>query len=98
MRKASDPGEPRSPLRRITAIQQHMLPCRLCGGSAELWQRWEKEDVWHTLVCCSNLEDVDGEPCHFHMPDPVAFYRPRKRDAISYWNLIMGPRKHDARG
>lgn len=84
-------GQPADRFRKIDAPQP-MLPCRLCGSPSELWQRWEKDDIWFSYGCCTNLEDVDGEPCTFHLPDSVAFYRPRKIDAVRYWNLIMGPR------
>lgn len=69
-----------------------LLPCKLCGSPAELWQRWLKDDIWMSFGCCSNLEDVDGEPCHFHLPDAQEFYHERKIEAVTYWNLIMGPR------
>ena len=69
-----------------------LVPCRLCGAPAELWQRWSHDDVWDSFGACTNLEDVDGEACVFHLPDSVHFYRQRKFDAVRYWNLIMGPR------
>lgn len=70
-----------------------LLPCRFCGHPAELWQRWEHDDVWFSFGCCTNHEDVDGETCTFHLPDSVHFYRSRKIDAVNYWNLMMGPRE-----
>jgi hypothetical protein len=69
-----------------------LLPCRFCGCPAELWQRWEVGDIWYSYGACTNLEDVDGEPCTFHLPDDVGFYKPRKVEAIRHWNLMMGPR------
>lgn len=73
-----------------------LLPCRFCGSPSELWQRWEVGDIWYSFGACTNLEDVDGEPCHFHQPDSVAFYKPRKVEAVRYWNLIMAARPHEA--
>ncbi len=72
--------------------QLDLAPCRLCGSAAELWQHWLRDDVWESFGACTNLEDVDGEPCHFHLPDSPHFYRERRTDAAKYWNLIMGPR------
>jgi hypothetical protein len=69
-----------------------LLQCKLCGSPAELWQRWRRDDVWDSFGCCTNLEDVDGEPCLFHLPDDPHFYCERKIEAVTYWNLIMGPR------
>lgn len=84
------PGE-KDPFRKAEGTWV-LLPCRLCGAPAELWQRWQYDDVWHSFGACSNMEDVDGEPCHFHLPDSEHFYRPRKVDAACYWDLIMGHR------
>lgn len=84
------------PIDRFRKVEHHtftLLPCRLCGAPAELWQRSAYDDVWVSFGCCTNLEDVDGEACLFHLPDSEFFYRPRKKDAIEYWNLIMGPRE-----
>jgi hypothetical protein len=69
-----------------------LLPCRLCGSPAELWQRWLRDDVWESFGACTNLEDVDGEACLFNLPDDPHFYKARKTDAVRHWNLIMGPR------
>jgi hypothetical protein len=69
-----------------------LLPCRLCGSPAELWQRWRRADVWDSFGACTNLEDVDGEACLFHLPDSPHFYKERKIEAVTYWNLMMGPR------
>lgn len=77
---------------RESHANRHMLPCKLCGSHAVLWQRWLRDDVWQSFGACSNLQDVDGEACHFHLPDSEVFYRDRKTDAVDYWNLIMGPR------
>lgn len=73
-----------------------LVPCRLCGSPAELWQRWRRDDVWDSFGACTNLEDVDGEPCLFHLPDSPHFYRDRKTDAVRYWNLMMGSRLGDS--
>jgi hypothetical protein len=87
-------GRPADRFRKVTSeAAWRLLPCRFCGHPAELWQRWEKDDIWFSFGCCTNLEDVDGEPCTFHLPDSVAFYKPRKVDAFHYWNLMMGPRE-----
>lgn len=72
--------------------QIDLLPCRLCGSPAELWQRWLRDDIWQSFGACTNREDVDGEACHFLLPDSPHFYRDRRKDAALYWNLIMGPR------
>lgn len=85
-------GQPADRFRKTSFSPAELLPCRFCGHPAELWQRWEHDDVWFSFGCCTNLEDVDGEPCTFHLPDSVAFYLPRKIDAVRYWNLMMGPR------
>ena len=69
-----------------------LLPCKLCGSPAELWQRWYETDIWHSFVTCTNLEDVDGEGCIFHFP-PEPYYKERKIEAVDYWNLMMGPRE-----
>lgn len=74
------------------SIPWALLPCRLCGFPAELWQRWVRDDIWCSFGACSNLEDVDGEACIFHLPDSPHFYRDRKADAVRHWNLMMGPR------
>jgi hypothetical protein len=76
-----------------------LIPCRLCGSPAELWQRWRRDDVWDSFGCCTNIEDVDGEACLFGLPDDPHFYRDRKTDAVRHWNLIMGPRgAHETNG
>lgn len=80
--------------RRATR-QIDLLPCRLCGTRAELWQRWVRDDVWESFGACTNPEDVDGEECQFHLPDSPHFYHERRTDAAQYWNLIMGPRSSD---
>lgn len=86
-------GQPVDRFRKVGSdVTPRLLPCRFCGHPAELWQRWEHDDVWFSFGACTNLEDVDGEPCMFHLPDAVAFYLPRKVEAIRYWNLMMGPR------
>lgn len=83
-----------APSERFRQIQttHDLADCRLCGSHAELWQRWRRDDVWDSFGCCSNLKDVDGEACLFHLPGDPAFYRERKKDAVLHWNLIMGPR------
>lgn len=77
-------------------IPWRLVPCRLCGSPAELWQRWRRDDVWDSFGACTNLEDVDGEACLFHLPDDPHFYRDRKTDAVRHWNLMMGPRTGDS--
>jgi len=88
------PAPSKEQLRRA-ARQIDLLPCRLCGSPVELWQRWVRDDVWESFGACTNLEDVDGEACQFHLPDSPHFYRERRTDAAQYWNLIMGPRSSD---
>lgn len=78
---------------RKVESKSELRECRMCGGAGEMWQRFEKSpDIWHAFVCCPTLEDVDGQPCLFHLPESFAFYHPRKVDAARYWNLVMGPR------
>jgi len=84
-----------TPNDKFRKVEKHhfiLLPCKLCGAPAELWQRWRWEDIWDSFGCCTNLEDVDGEACLFHLPDDMHFYRERKVDAVKHWNLLMGPR------
>jgi hypothetical protein len=69
-----------------------LVPCKLCGAPAQLWQRWLHDDVWHTFGACSNVDDMDGEPCLFNLPESEFFYHERKTDAEQYWNRMMGPR------
>lgn len=88
-------NESNGPNDRYRKVENHpweLLPCRLCGFSAELWQRWVMDDIWCSFGACSNLEDVDGEACIFHLPDSGHFYCERKSEAVRYWNLMMGPR------
>jgi hypothetical protein len=87
-------GQPSDRYRKIDGVQS-LVPCRFCGHPAELWQRWQEADIWYAFGACTNLEDVDGQPCTFHLPDSQDFYHPRKADAIRYWNLMMGPRSAD---
>lgn len=92
-RTTEQQGQPADRYRKVEGEWgSRLLPCRFCGHAAELWQRWERDDIWCSFGCCTNLEDVDGEPCTFHLPDSVHFYRDRKTDAIWYWNLMMGAR------
>lgn len=84
-------SKPADQFRKATR-QIELLRCRLCGSRAELWQRWLRDDIWQSFGACTNLEDVDGEACSFHLPDSEHFYCERKVEAARYWNLIMGPR------
>lgn len=88
------PNAPPRETHRIihSTIPVHLLPCRMCGFPAQIWQRWQREDIWYTYVSCSNDEDVDGQECVFAPPGRGEFYCERKADAFRYWNLMMGPR------
>lgn len=77
---------------RKATPQIDLLPCRLCGSCAELWQRWLRDDVWESYGSCTNEKDVDGEPCQFYVPEWPGFYFDRRAAAARYWNVIMGPR------
>lgn len=90
---SNEQSQPADRFRKVRSnVPWNLLPCRFCGSPAELWQRWERDDIWCSFGACTNLEDVDGEACLFHLPDSPHFYRDRKMDAVRYWNLMMGSR------
>lgn len=67
-------------------------PCPICGSAAKLWRYSEDLDshLQHVVMC--EHDGVIGERgglihdgCLLVMP-PQDFYRPRKIEAIVYWN------------
>lgn len=72
-----------------------IVPCPVCGSTPELWQHvHQKTLLAQKVVMCSRDEPFgpqikDGGAvdigCLLLMP-PEAFYRPRIKEAVDYWN------------
>lgn len=76
----------------INGMDATIESCPICGSQAKLWRFSEDMDsaVFHVVMCShdgaiGSRDAIAYDGCLLVTP-PNDFYRPRKIEAINYWN------------